>query len=82
MIYIKGYNMEWVIKALENSQLNKNKLRGVNQHKKETKRLKYCSTCKNVWENDLTYKLEIHHKSLPSYKLPRIKCNKCKRNKR
>ena len=74
--------MEWVIKALENAQLNKNKLRGDNQHKKEAKRLKYCITCKNVWESDVTYKFEIHYKDLPRYKLPRIKCNKCKRSNR
>ena len=43
--------------------------------------LKYCEKCKYVWEKSSTGSI-LHHSDLPTYKLPRIICNKCKkRNK-
>ena len=53
-----------------------------NQHKKEAKRLKYCLKCKKVWEQNALYiKKEIHYSHMPTYGLPRITCNKCKKEK-
>ena len=40
-------------------------------------RLKYCEECKHVWEKSTTKAIH-YYKNLPTYKLPRITCKKCK----
>ena len=40
-------------------------------------RLKYCKECQHVWERSTTKSI-IYYDNLPTYKLPRIVCKKCK----
>jgi len=55
-------------------KVNKNK----NTYKKEPNRLKYCLSCKKVYQsNALYFRKEIHYDHMPTYGLPRINCKKC-----
>ena len=47
----------------------------------KTPELKYCPTCKRVWENPSLggcQKKLIYHDDIPSYRKPKIKCENCK----
>ena len=44
-------------------------------------RLKYCEGCKHVWERSSTGSI-LYYAHLPTYKLPRITCYKCKSKKK
>ena len=44
-------------------------------------RLKYCEGCQHVWERSST-KVILYYNHLPTYKLPRITCKKCKGKKK
>ena len=50
----------------------------------KTPELKYCPTCKRVWEKSSLggcQKKLIYHDDIPSYGKPKIKCENCKKKK-
>ena len=69
--------MDWVIKSLYRKQSSKpKKSNDKNANSKESKRLKVCKMCSNVWElSHSSY--TIYYESFPTYKLERRFCRKC-----
>ena len=69
--------MDWVIKSLYRKQSSKlKKSNDKNANSKESKRLKVCRMCSNVWElSHSSY--TIYYESFPTYKLERRFCRKC-----
>ena len=47
-----------------------------NIHTRETRRLKYCTKCKRVWEISCTGSIHSYG-HLPTYGLPRLNCRVC-----
>jgi len=67
--------MDWMFKPQENH--NKIKKKYVNKKKTtEFTRLKYCESCKFVWEIDITKKL-MRYNHMPTYGLLRKNCKLC-----
>jgi len=69
--------MDWIIKRLNRKiSSSKNKSNSRNINLKESKRLKLCNMCKNVWE--ISYiGITMYYNSFPTYKLERKLCRKC-----
>ena len=72
--------MDWVIKALKNGSMPK-KRNERNSYVREARRLKYCESCKRVWEKTLGYR-HISYGHLPTYGLPRVTCRICEEDKK
>ena len=69
--------MDWVIKRLSRKiSFSKNKSNSRNSNLKESKRLKLCNMCENVWELCHTG-ATMYYNSFPTYKLERRLCRKC-----
>ncbi len=69
--------MDWVIRRLSRKiSSSKNKSNSRNSNLKESKRLKLCNMCKNVWEISHTG-TTMYYNSFPTYKLERRLCRKC-----
>jgi len=69
--------MKWVIEQMARGYVN-NITRGKNQHTKETRLLKYCVKCNLVFQKDSMYSIQLYYRNMPTYKLPRETCKKCK----
>lgn len=72
-------NLDWIFKSRDQNKAKMiaKKQKGVNNHKKESRRLKYCESCERVWE--IGYTGSVHsYGHLPTYKLPRKTCRICK----
>ena len=72
--------MKWVIKQMTKGYVN-NEAKGRSQHTKQTRHLKYCKQCKLVFQKDTMYKVQLYYKHMPTYKLHRETCKKCKGKK-
>ena len=71
--------MDWVIRRLNQKNSYRSKKSGnINGNTKESKRLKVCNGCNNVWESKFSGGA-IYYESFPTYKLERKYCYKCKR---
>ena len=74
----KFNDLDWIFKSRDqnkNKTISKKQV-GVNSHKKESRRLKYCESCERVWE--IGYTGSVHsYGHLPTYKLPRKTCRLC-----
>jgi len=70
-------NIDWVIKSGKD-WAKKYGSNSKNTYTKESRRLKYCNSCKMVWEIS-TIGTGIHrYGHMPTYGLPRIVCRICK----
>jgi|TARA_R110000765_G_scaffold62374_2_gene121050 hypothetical protein len=66
--------MDWILKQKRANAL-KFKKQGINTYTKPT--LRYCLECEKVWEISTTGSI-LFYRHLPTYKLPRVKCKKCR----
>ena len=73
--------MDWVIEALTKSHRYKSRDKYDNNKRKrlvrESYRLKLCSVCDRVWENE-TIGTIAYYKNFPTYGLKRVSCRHCK----
>ena len=71
--------MKWVIERLANQQVVYSGKKWYQKKRLDSDKLKYCSSCKMVWENDCMRgsALILYHEDFPSRGLERNNCRKC-----
>ena len=72
--------MDWMFKP-QKKQQRKSKSPNKNVYLRESRRLKFCETCKKVWEVAHQKKI-LRYDHLPTYGLIRKKCNMCVANEK
>lgn len=71
--------MQWVIDSLTNQQVVSSGKKWYQKKRLVSDKLKYCNSCKSVWENDCMRgsSFILYYEDFPSHGLKRINCRKC-----
>lgn len=79
LIDIEESNDIWYLKPLPKAYTHHNESR--RQYKTDARRLKFCESCKMVWEVGNVCGVCYRHEDFPTIGLPRETCKYCNKNK-
>jgi len=69
---------KWVIEAMiQGKSFNPINNKKSHSYDRSGAKLKFCTVCKKVWEHVL--RGQNYYKVIPTYKLPRVTCLKCRK---